>query len=107
VGVVGVVVERDPQLLAVPCAVAAAHLVAVRADSAGPAFDQAAQQPLAGFGAAWGPLAGVAPGAVGGLDGASSRIAGTAIAIQSSQGRGICLLRLPGRGSATASVRLT
>ena len=40
-------------VVAVPGAVAAAHLVAVRADLADAAFDQAAQQPLAGFGPAW------------------------------------------------------
>jgi len=57
-------------VVAVPGAVAAAHLVTVGADPADPAFDQAAQQPLAGFGAAGAPLAVVAAGAVGGLEGA-------------------------------------
>src|SRR3989442_13779410 len=44
-------------VVAVPGAVAAAHLVAVGADRAGAAFDEAAGQPVAGFGAAWAPLA--------------------------------------------------
>jgi hypothetical protein len=56
-------------VVAVPGAVAAAHLVTVGADAAGPAFDQAAQQPLAGFGAPWAPLAVVAAGAMGGGEG--------------------------------------
>ncbi len=43
-------------VVAVPGAVAAAHLVAVRADAADPAFDQALEQPFAGFGAARAPL---------------------------------------------------
>jgi hypothetical protein len=43
-------------VVAVPGAVAAAHLVAVGADAADPAFDQALEQPFAGFGAARAPL---------------------------------------------------
>src|SRR5207302_8382770 len=43
-------------VVAVPGAVAAAHLVAAGAHPARPALDQAAQQPGAGFGAARAPL---------------------------------------------------
>ena len=56
-------------VVAVPGAVAATPLVAVHADLADPAFDQATQQPLPGFGPARAPLAVVAAGAVGGLEG--------------------------------------
>ena len=56
-------------VVAVPGAVAAAHLVAVRADLADPAFDQAAQQPLPGFGPARAPLAVVAADPPGRLEG--------------------------------------
>src|SRR6266487_3724465 len=48
-------------VVAVPGAVAAAHLVAVGADIADPASDQALEQPFAGFGAARAPF-GVAAG---------------------------------------------
>ena len=44
-------------VVAVRGAVAVAPVVAVRADAADPAFDQATQQPLAGFGPARAPLA--------------------------------------------------
>ena len=44
-------------VIAVPAAVTATHLVAVGADAAGTAFDQAPQQPLLGIGPARAPLA--------------------------------------------------
>src|SRR4029453_1084521 len=56
-------------VVAVPGAVAAAPVVAVRADPADPAFDQATQQPLPGFGPARAPLAVVAADPPGGLEG--------------------------------------
>src|SRR4051794_40019104 len=56
-------------VVAVPGAVAAAPVVTVRADPADPALDQATQQPLAGFGPAWAPLAGVAADSPGRLEG--------------------------------------
>ncbi len=52
----------------VPGAVAAAHLVAAGAHAAGPAFDQAAQQPGPGLGAARVPLAVVGADLAGGLE---------------------------------------
>jgi hypothetical protein len=52
----------------VPGAVTAAHLVAVGAHAAGPAFDQPAQQPGAGLGPARAPLAVVGAGLGGGLE---------------------------------------
>ena len=55
-------------VVAVPGAVAAAHLVAVGADAADPAFDQALQQPLAGFGAARAPLGCCRGDSPGGLE---------------------------------------
>ena len=55
-------------VVAVPGAVAAAHLVAVGADTANTAFDKAFEQPLAGFGAARAPLAVVGGDAAGGLE---------------------------------------
>ena len=55
-------------VVAVPGAVAAAHLVAAGAHAAGPAFDQAAQQPGAGLGAARAPLGVVGAGFAGGLE---------------------------------------
>ena len=54
-GADGVVVAAV--VVPVPGAVSAAHLVAVDADAAAAAFDQAAQQPLAWLGAARAPLA--------------------------------------------------
>ncbi len=89
-----------------PGAVAAAHLVAVRADLTDAVFDQAAPYSLAGFSPAWlhwllSRLTRTAASKVW-----SSRSAGTAMVIQSSWGRGTCLLRQRGRGSGTASVRL-
>ena len=55
-------------VVAVPGAVAAAHLVAVGADAADTAFDEAFEQPLAGFGAARAPLGVVGGDAAGGLE---------------------------------------
>ena len=55
-------------VVAVPGAVAAAHLVAAGAHAAGPAFDQAAEQPCAGFGAARAPFGVVGGGSAGGLE---------------------------------------
>ena len=55
-------------VVAVPGAVAAAHLVAAGAHAAGPAFDQAAEQPGAGFGAARAPFGVVGAGFAGGLE---------------------------------------
>ena len=52
----------------VPGAVAAAHLVAAGAHAAGPALDQAAQQPGAGLGAARAPLGVVGAGLARGLE---------------------------------------
>ena len=53
-GADGVVVAAI--VVAMPGAVAAAHLVAVGADTANTAFDKAFEQPLAGFGATRAPL---------------------------------------------------
>ncbi len=55
-------------VVAVPGAVAAAHLVAAGAHAAGPAFDQAAQQPGAGLGAARAPPGVVGADFAGGLE---------------------------------------
>src|SRR6266480_1001966 len=52
----------------VPGAVAAAHLVAAGAHAAGPAFDQATEQPGARFGAPRAPLGVVGAGLGGGLE---------------------------------------
>ena len=65
-GAQGVVVAAV--VVAVPGAVAAAHLVAVGADAAGPAFDQALEQPFAGFGAARAPFGIVVSHPAGCLD---------------------------------------
>ena len=65
-GAQGVVVAAV--VVAVPGAVAAAHLVAVGADTADPAFDQALEQPCAGFGAARAPLGVVVGDAAGCLE---------------------------------------
>src|SRR5512133_3982959 len=56
-------------VVAVRGAVAAAPVVAVRADAADPALDQATQQPLAGFGPARAPLTVVAADPPGRLEG--------------------------------------
>src|SRR5262245_66104219 len=56
-------------VVAVPGAVASAHPVAVGADRAGAAFDQAPQQPVAGLGPAWAPFAVVAADVGGGEEG--------------------------------------
>jgi hypothetical protein len=64
-GAQGVVVAAV--VVAMPGAVAAAHLVAVGADTANTAFDKAFEQPLAGFGAARAPLGVVGGDSGGGL----------------------------------------
>ena len=65
-GADGVVVAAA--VVAVPGAVAAAHLVAVGADTANTAFDKAFEQPLAGFGAPRAPFCVVGGDAAGGLE---------------------------------------
>ena len=65
-GAQGVVVAAV--VVAMPGAVAAAHLVAVGADTANTAFDKAFEQPLARFGAARAPLGVVGSDAAGGLE---------------------------------------
>src|SRR4029077_20965965 len=65
-GADGVVVAAV--VVAVPGAVAAAHLVAVGAHAAGTAFDQSFEQPGAGFGAARAPLGVVGVEAAAGLE---------------------------------------
>jgi len=55
-------------VVAVPGAVAAAHLVAVGADTANTAFDKSFEQPGAGFGAARAPLGVVGGDSGGGLE---------------------------------------
>ena len=94
-------------VIAVPGAVAAAHLVAVGADAAGTAFDQSLEQPLAGFGAAagstwccrWRP--GRRP-----ANSSSETMRGQSIGIHSARSRGTCRVRRVGRRSGTDSVRL-
>ena len=65
-GADGVVVAAV--VVAVPGAVAAAHFVAVGADTANTAFDKAFEQPLAGFGAARAPFGVVGGDAADGLE---------------------------------------
>jgi hypothetical protein len=65
-GAQGVVVAAA--VVAVPGAVAAAHLMAVGADAAGATFDESFEQPLAGYGAARAPLGVVGGDSAGGLE---------------------------------------
>jgi hypothetical protein len=94
-------------VVAVPGAVAAAHLVAVGADLADPAFDQAAQQPLPGFGPARAPLAVVAADPPGRLEGLVIDDGGHRDGDPVLAGAGDLLAAAPGARVGTASVRLT
>ena len=75
-------------VIAVPGAVTATHLVAVGADAADTAFDQAPQQPLSGFGSARAPLGVVDRDPSGGFEHLVGDDGGQSIGIQSARSRG-------------------